>query len=432
MKDFKTTSFVDQDFQMDVNVSLEEKTIWLSVEQMANLFKKDRSVITRYIKRIYTNNQDKKMHNSCKIAQVQLDDTNEVGRKVKVYNLDIILLISQYARSNRGYLLKEFLDRYLNENASIENEIITYSNGNVQIAVSVSPKEETVWLTANQISMLFDTSLQNVTMHIKNIYEEGEISNSVLKDSLITDISVLEDFAYTEKPNLNLLTEKELLTVASDGKQYLTKFYNLDIILAIGYRVKSKKAIQFRRWANTVLKQYLLKGYAIDRTRVSVTNDNIHQLENDVFKIKQDIQEIKEKTFIEPIKEKLFFEGQFFDAYEFVISLISQAKEKILVIDPYFDTKGLMMLSKAKSGVDIIVCISSNSKLSKNDIDVFQKQYQVIKIVKNNCFHDRFIILDDKTCYSLGASLNGMGHKTFCVTKLEDLFVIKAILEKVF
>ena len=432
MKDFKTTSFVDQDFQMDVNVSLEEKTIWLSVEQMANLFKKDRSVITRYIKRIYTNNQDKKMHNSCKIAQVQLDDTNEVGRKIKVYNLDIILLISQYARSNRGYLLKEFLDRYLNENASIENEIITYSNGNVQIAVSVSPKEETVWLTANQISMLFDTSLQNVTMHIKNIYEEGEISNSVLKDSLITDISVLEDFAYTEKPNLNLLTEKELLTVASDGKQYLTKFYNLDIILAIGYRVKSKKAIQFRRWANTVLKQYLLKGYAIDRTRVSVTNDNIHQLENDVFKIKQDIQEIKEKTFIEPIKEKLFFEGQFFDAYEFVISLISQAKEKILVIDPYFDTKGLMMLSKAKSGVDIIVCISSNSKLSKNDIDVFQKQYQVIKIVKNNCFHDRFIILDDKTCYSLGASLNGMGHKTFCVTKLEDLFVIKAILEKVF
>ena len=165
---------------------------------------------------------------------------------------------------------------------------------------------------------------------------------------------------------------------------------------------------------------------------MSVTNDNIHQLENDVFKIKQDIQEIKEKTFIEPIKEKLFFEGQFFDAYEFVISLISQAKEKILVIDPYFDTKGLMMLSKAKSGVDIIVCISSNSKLSKNDIDVFQKQYQVIKIIKIDCFHDRFIILDDKTCYSLGASLNGMGHKTFCVTKLEDLFVIKAILEKVF
>lgn len=339
MKDFKTTSFVDQDFQMDVNISLEEKTIWLSVEQMANLFKKDRSVITRYIKRIYTNNQDEKMHNSCKIAQVQLDDTNEVGRKVKVYNLDIILLISQYARSNRGYLLKEFLDRYLNENASIENEIITYSNGNVQIAVSVSPKEETVWLTANQIGMLFDTSLQNVTMHIKNIYEEGEISNSVLKDSLITDISVLEDFAYTEKPNLNLLTEKEVFTLASDGKQYLTKFYNLDIILAIGYRVKSKKAIQFRRWANTVLKQYLLKGYAIDRTRVSVTNDNIHQLENDVFKIKQDIQEIKEKTFIEPIKEKLFFEGQFFDAYEFVISLISQAKEKILVIDPFLIRK---------------------------------------------------------------------------------------------
>lgn len=424
MKDFKTTSFVDQDFQMDVNISLEEKTIWLSVEQMANLFKKDRSVITRYIKRIYTNNQDEKMHNSCKIAQVQLDGANNVGRKVKVYNLDIILLISQYARSNRGYLLKEFLDKYLSENASIENEIITYSNGNVQIAVSVSPKEETVWLTANQIGMLFDTTIDNIYLHIKNIYKDGEMLDSVYEDSSVTDPP-------SEKPNLNLLAEKELLTIASDGKQYSTKFYNLDIILAVGYRVKSKKAIQFRRWANTVLKQYLLKGYAIDRTRVSVTNENIHQLENDVFKIKQDIQEIKEKTFIEPIKEKLFFEGQFFDAYEFVISLISQAKEKILVIDPYFDTKGLMMLSKAKSGVDIIVCISSNSKLSKNDIDVFQKQYQMIKIIKNDCFHDRFIILDDKTCYSLGASLNGMGHKTFCVTKLEDLFVIKAILEKI-
>lgn len=432
MKDFKTTSFVDQDFQMDVNISLEEKTIWLSVEQMANLFKKDRTAILRHIKKLYESKVVEEGATCAKNAQVRLEGGREVRRETKLYNLDIILLVSHRVGSNRGRLLKDFLDRYLSENAPIENEIITYSNGNVQIAVSVSPKEETVWLTANQIGVLFETSLQNVTMHIKNIYEEGEISNSVLKDSLITDTSVLEDFAYTEKPNLNLLTEKEVLTLASDGKQYLTKFYNLDIILAVGYRVKSKKAIQFRRWANTVLKQYLLKGYAIDRTRASVTNENIYQLENDVFKIKQDIQEIKEKTFIEPIKEKLFFEGQFFDAYEFVISLISQAKEKILVIDPYFDTKGLMMLSKAKSGVDIIVCISSNSKLSKNDIDVFQKQYQVIKIVKIDCFHDRFIILDDKTCYSLGASLNGMGHKTFCVTKLEDLFVIKAILEKVF
>ncbi len=432
MNTFKTTKFIDEDFQMDVNISIEEKTIWLSVEQMANLFKKDRSVITRYIKRIYTNNQDEKMHNSCKIAHFQLDNTNEVGRKIKVYNLDIILLVSQYVRSNRGYLLKEFLDKYLSENVPIENEIITYSNGNVQIAVSVSPKEETVWLTVNQISALFETTRQNTIMHIKNIYEEGEINISTCKDFLPVDDSVCKDSSAIEKNRTNrFITEKEMSVYANDGKVRSTKFYNLDIILAVGYRVKSKKAIQFRRWANTVLKQYLLKGYAIDSTRASVTNENIQQLENDVFKIKQDIKEIKEKTFIEPVKEKLFFEGQFFDAYEFVVSLISVAKEKILVIDPYFDTKGLLMLSKAKSGVDIIVCLSSNSKLSKNDIDIFQKQYQMIRIIRNDFFHDRFIILDDKTCYSLGASLNGMGNKTFCVTKLEDSFVIKSIIEKV-
>ena len=453
MKNSKTVKFIDQDFQMDFNISLEEKTIWLSVEQMANLFKKDRTAILRHIKKLYESKVVEEGATCAKNAQVRLEGGREVRRETKLYNLDIILLVSHRIGSNRGRLLKEFLDKYLSENAPIENEIITYSNGNVKIAVSVSPKEETVWLTANQISMLFETTIDNIYLHIKNIYKEGEIlgsvyedssvtdplllddfanrQGSVLKDSLITDTPTLEDFAYTEKPNLNLLTEKEVLTLASDGKQYSTKFYNLDIILAVGYRVKSKKAIQFRRWANTVLKQYLLKGYAIDRTRVSVTNENIKQLENDVFKIKQDIQEIKEKTFIEPIKEKLFFEGQLFDAYEFVISLISIAKEKIIVIDPYFDTKGLIMLSKAKSGVDIIVCISSNSKLSKNDIDVFQKQYQMIKIIKNDCFHDRFIVLDDKTCYSLGASLNGMGHNTFCVTKLEDLFVLKAIIEKI-
>ena len=200
MKDFKTVKFVDQDFQMNVNISIEEKTIWLSVEQMANLFKKDRSVITRYIKRIYTNNQDEKMQNSCKIAHFQLDDTNEAGRKIKVYNLGIILLVSQYVRSNRGYLLKEFLDKYLSENAQIENEIITYSNGNVQIAVSVSPKEETVWLTANQISMLFETTIDNIYLHIKNIYKEGEILGSVLKDSLITDTPSIGRFCKSPNP----------------------------------------------------------------------------------------------------------------------------------------------------------------------------------------------------------------------------------------
>ena len=133
----------------------------------------------------------------------------------------------------------------------LSNETIVYNNGIVRLDVNIEPINDTVWLNVNQMALLFDTSTDNIYLHIKNIYEEGELEDSVTEESSTT--------------------QKELLQKASDGKTYLTKLYNLDVILAVGYRVKGKRAIEFRRWASSVLKQYLLKGYVVDNNRVTIS-----------------------------------------------------------------------------------------------------------------------------------------------------------------
>ena len=120
------------------------------------------------------------------------------------------------------------------------------------------------------------------------------------------------------------------------ARVYEMEIYNLDVIISVGYRVKSKRGVLFRKWANSVLKQYLLKGYVLDNNRIIVSKDNYLNLENDIKELKSEVGEIKEKMFLEPVKERLFFEGQFYDAYEFISSLIDGAKKNIVIIDPYF------------------------------------------------------------------------------------------------
>ena len=239
------------------------------------------------------------------------------------------------------------------------------------------------------------------------------MTNSVSKDYLPTE-PVSEDSSVTE------LVSKDLLYTGPDGKRYMTTFYNLDMILAIGYRVKSKKAIEFRKWVTSVLKQYLIKGYAIDRDRVSITAENILRLQNEVDLIKEDIQELRKKSIVESIKEKDFFAGEYFDAYEYISSIIAEANNSVAIIDPYFDTKGLMLLSKTKKDVKKSVFISSHSSLTSDDIDNFVKQYGEIKIVKRDDIHDRFIVIDETIFYLVGTSLNYLGSKFFVVVQISE------------
>jgi hypothetical protein len=265
---------------------------------------------------------------------------------------------------------------------SDSNSMVVYhsEDGAVQLAVQLS--DETVWLTQQQMMALFETSKQNVSLHINNIFREGELVKS----------AVVKDY----------------LTTAADGKNYRVQYYNLDVIISVGYRVKSKRGTQFRQWANQVLKDYLLRGYAI--------NHRIAQLEEKVAEHDKKI-EFFVRTSLPPV-EGVFYNGQIFDAYVFAVDLIKSAKESIVLIDNYIDESVLMMLAKRNSSVRAKIITHSPSHSLIQDIEKHNEQYAKIEVEKNNNYHDRFLIIDG-TVYHLGASLKDLGKKLFAFSKME-------------
>ena len=186
---------------------------------------------------------------------------------------------------------------------------------------------------------------------------------------------------------------KDFLYMGNNGQEYSITLYNLDIILAVGYRVKSKRAIEFRRWATHVLKKYLLQGYAIDEQRV-VSVRNIVRLENDVEELKVKVNDIEKTIKIDPISGKLFAQGQYFDAHDCICSLIGKAEKELIIIDPYFDLVGLSMLEKTQKDISRIVIISKKASLNEIDISRFMMQYGHLDIIFDDSFHDRFLIID--------------------------------------
>ena len=265
-----------------------------------------------------------------------------------------------------------------------ENEIVLYQP-NDTIHLEVKMADETVWLTQQQMAELFQTARTNIVEHIKHIYEEGELDAN----------STCRNFRQVQK----------------EGNRNVTReipFYNLDMIISLGYRVKSMIATQFRRWANRVLKDYLLKGYAV--------NQRIERLENRVSKTEEKI-DFFVRTALPPA-EGIFFNGQIFDAYTFVCDLIRSAKKQIILFDNYIDDSVLKMLDKHGEGVDVRILTKSISPQLQLDIDKHNSQYSPIKLEVFTNSHDRFLCIDD-TVYHIGASLKDLGKKWFAFSKME-------------
>lgn len=285
-------------------------------------------------------------------------------------------------------------------------ELIRFKDNEFELDVNVSPQEETVWLTKDEMALLFERDRTAISRHIHNIYREGEL-----------------DPKSTCAKNARVLQKR--------ARVYEMEIYNLDVIISVGYRVKSKRGVLFRKWANSVLKQYLLKGYVLDNNRIIVSKDNYLNLENDIKELKSEVGEIKEKMFLEPVKERLFFEGQFYDAYEFISSLIGGAKKSIVIIDPYFDREALRFLKGAGAGTRIGIFCSNKTKLSRDDIAEFEKQYHKLNVIKNDSVHDRFIFIDGQKAYSVGSSLNHLGRKTFLVHRFDDPYIVESVINRI-
>ena len=205
-------------------------------------------------------------------------------------------------------------------------------------------------------------------------------------------------------------------------------FYSLDVVISVGYRVKSRNGVIFRRWANTVLRDYLLKGYVINNNRTLITDDNYIELVHRVNNIDNRLSKLESDNHID--NEKIFFDGELFDARSFIKDIFTRAKEEIILIDPYADIKALDYLKVKTEGVIVQLYISSKAKLTQGDIDAFNEQYGNLKIILDDGFHDRFIIVDRAILYHLGASLNHIGKKVFAITKIEDENLLVSMKER--
>ena len=268
-----------------------------------------------------------------------------------------------------------------------QGEIVIYNAiENVDFQIEVRVEAETVWLSQAQMVNLFEATKQNISLHINNIFNEGELQrNSVVK---------------------------EYLTTATDGKRYKTKFYNLDVIISVGYRVKSIRGTQFRIWANKVLKEYLLKGY--------VVNHRIEKIEKEVISLNKRIDDVdfQLRTNLPPA-EGIFYDGQIFDAYLFVSNIIKSAKKTIVLIDNYIDESVLLLFTKRNANVDATIFTANISAQLKLDLKKFNTQYPQIEVKTFTKSHDRFLIIDSKTVYHIGASLKDLGKKWFAFSKID-------------
>ncbi len=276
-----------------------------------------------------------------------------------------------------------------------QNRIILY-RPNDTISLEVRLEDETVWLSQAQIVTLFNSTKSNISEHIKHIYTDKELE----KES----------------------TVRFFRTVQQEGKRTITRniaYYNLDAIISIGFRVNTKQGILFRQWANKVLKEYLLRGYAINQ-RINLLEDKIDRkfAEHDA-KIESLNKQVDffVQTSIPP-SEGVFHNGQIFDAYKFATDLIKSAKKNLVLIDNYVDESVLLMLSKRETGVSAKIYTANLSKQLTLDLAKHNKQYPPIEIFMHTTSHDRFLIIDDAEVYHIGASLKDLGKKLFAFSKL--------------
>ena len=278
----------------------------------------------------------------------------------------------------------------------MQGEIVIYQDDKKsEFQLEVRVENETVWLSQNQMAELFESTKQNISLHINNIFKEGELTPEA--------------------------TVKEYLTVQKEGNRNIKRtisLFNLDVIISVGYRVKSQRGTQFRIWANKILKEYLLKGYAV--------NQRIERIEKKLIEHEQKF-DLLVKTNLPP-NEGIFYDGQIYDAWQFVSDLVRSAESSVILIDNYIDDSVLTILSKRNRNTEAVVYTSAISSQLETDIKRFNTQYPPIQFKIFRKSHDRFLIIDKQTVYHIGASLKDLGKKWFAFSKIN--LNIEELLDK--
>ncbi|WP_418187357.1 RhuM family protein [Aliarcobacter lanthieri] len=282
------------------------------------------------------------------------------------------------------------------------SNLVVYNDGELELKVSVN--SETIWLTQKQLAELFCIESHTITYHIQNIYKQKELQRNS--------------------------TTRKIRVVQKEGNREVERevdHYNLDMIISVGYRVNSIKATKFRQWATSILKNYIQNGYVINAEKI--TNERFIGLENDVNSLKSQMSEIKSKIKDNKLEtnQGIFYNGQIFDSYSFINDLLKLENKEVILIDNYIDDTVFTLFSKYQN-INFTIYTNSISKQLTLDFEKYSKQYKniTLKTFKNS--HDRFIILDKKEIYHLGASLKDLGKKWFAFSKMS--LDIDEILDK--
>ena len=282
----------------------------------------------------------------------------------------------------------------------MSNEIILYRPNELAEHIEVRLEDETVWLTQVQMAALFGQTKQNISLHINNCFKEGELGKKA--------------------------TVKEFLTVQKEGNRNIKRkldYYNLDVIISVGYRVKSKQGTQFRIWATNVLRDYLLKGYVLNQ-RMNRIENTVEQLAGKVNEISFQIKSTELPT------QGVFFDGQVFDAYELASKIIRSAKKNIVLIDNYIDESTLTHLSKKTKAIKVLLLTKTIANQLTLDVKKANEQYGNFEIKPFTKSHDRFLIIDQTEVYHLGASLKDLGRKWFAFSRM-DKSSVDGILKEI-
>lgn len=284
----------------------------------------------------------------------------------------------------------------------MKNEIILYRTDELPSRIEVKIKDETVWLNKEQMSLLFGRERTVIGRHISNIFKEGELQKEV----------VCANFTHTTQHGA-MKGETQTLNV---------EYYNLDVIISVGYRVRSRQGTQFRIWANKVLKDHLLKGYSLNN-RMNRIEDNMQVISEKVNKI-----DLQVNTTLLP-RQGIFFDEQIFDAHTFVSDLIRKAERSLILIDNYIDDTVLTHFIKRRNSVEFTIYTKHISKQLKLDIAKHNLQYKPVRIQKFDKAHDRFLIIDQTEIYHFGASLKDLGKTWFAFSKLhiDPIHILKEI-----
>ena len=278
-----------------------------------------------------------------------------------------------------------------------KSNLVIYSDGELELKISVT--DETIWLTQAQLSDIFEKDQSVISRHINNIFKDNEVD---------------------EKSNM------QKMHIANSDKP--VSFYSLDIVLAVGYRTNSSKAIKFRQWATSILKKYIQNGYVINSDKI--TNDRFVSLENELILLKSKVENISNSLENKTLKPKqgIFYNGQIFDAYVFINDLFKIAVDEIILIDNYIDETVFTLFSKYPN-IKIKIYTKIISKQLKLDLQKYKTQYQNIELLEFKNSHDRFLIFDKKEIYHIGASLKDLGKKWFAFSKfdIESFDILKRL-----